>query len=250
KMGILNHDIKSPAMQLVSKGQALQNHLPEMIEAHKKLSLMDPAFKKKDRRVYERLSAIGAGLCDLSQDIYDFSETLLREMADPTQLFSKKQVVSLREVFQRACLYGLTPEQRERVKWTGETLLVHANPLFLMHAIVNLVRNALQHSPPGTIVTVFAKIIDGEPTLAVRNPGKGIPVKQQLNLFKPFVTYTEGGTGAGLGFVHTFMTQSGGRVYVVSTVGTGACFCCAFPKVPAKEMAKYEEEQKQKEEAA
>ena len=249
-MGILNHDIKGPAMQLVSKGQALQHHLPEMIEAHKKLSIMDPAFTKKNRQVYERLSAIGAGLCELSKDIYDFSEALLREMADPTQLFSKKHVVSLQEVFQRACLYGLPLEQRGRVKWHGETLLVYANPLFLLHTIVNLVRNALQHSPPGSMVEVFAQIIDGEPTLAVRNLGKGISLKQQLNLFKPFVTYTEGGTGAGLGFVQMFMTQSGGRVYVVSMQGTGACFCCAFPKVSAKEMAKYEEEQKQKQKAA
>ncbi|MEM7403527.1 MAG: sensor histidine kinase [Myxococcota bacterium] len=246
KCGIINHDIKGPASRLGAKGDVLQEHLPQMVQAHKKLALSDPALQPKDERIYERLLAIGVELGELSQDIYNFSEALLRDMTDPTRLFANKEVVSLHELYLKARLYGLNYDQRKRVVWTGDTMLVYTSSLFLVHALVNLLRNALQHSPSDSTVEVFVTSIEKRTVLIVRNAGEGVALQQQLDLFNPFVTYTEGGSGAGLGFVKLFMTQTGGEVYVVSTPGTGACFCCGFADVPARVVGEYERQQQGK----
>lgn len=74
--------------------------------------------------------------------------------------------------------------------------------------------------PPGTYVCV-----------QVRDKGVGIPPDKLQKVFEPFFT-TKGtgeGTGLGLSTVYGIVKQSGGYIFVDSTVGEGTCFSLFFP---------------------
>ena len=74
---------------------------------------------------------------------------------------------------------------------------------------------------------------DGKPHLAisVRDNGQGMSAEQLANLFAPFLTYKESGTGIGLAIVKKIMENHQGKVQVESKVGQGTRFKLLFPIV-------------------
>jgi two-component system cell cycle sensor histidine kinase/response regulator CckA len=68
-------------------------------------------------------------------------------------------------------------------------------------------------------------------TIHVRDEGNGIPPDQIARIFEPFFTTKRAGEGTGLGLsmVYGIVKQSGGYVFVDSTVGEGSDFVIYFP---------------------
>lgn len=64
--------------------------------------------------------------------------------------------------------------------------------------IVNLVKNALEASLPKTTVTIATSKTNDGTKLAIIDHGSGIPAEVLNNIWKPFVTTKENGTGLGL----------------------------------------------------
>jgi len=115
----------------------------------------------------------------------------------------------------------------------------------LQQALVNLVDNAIKHSPAGAEVLVGLEVEPEEggedariPTLArlfVDDHGPGIPADEQERIFEPF--YRRGfelrretqGIGIGLGIVKHIAEAHGGRVVVRSSPGAGSRFAIELP---------------------
>jgi signal transduction histidine kinase len=95
----------------------------------------------------------------------------------------------------------------------------------LRRAILNLCRNAVQATPPGGRVTLAASPT-GEARLRIRvtDTGKGIAPDQVEQIFTPFFTTKEKGTGLGLAFVREIVGDHGGTLVVESEVGKGSTF--------------------------
>ncbi len=72
---------------------------------------------------------------------------------------------------------------------------------------------------------------EGEPhlVLAVRDNGQGMTQDQMDNLFAPFLTYKETGTGIGLAIVKKLMENHQSKVQVESKIGQGTRFKLLFP---------------------
>lgn len=102
--------------------------------------------------------------------------------------------------------------------------------LKIKQAITNVVRNALQVSPPGAEVTVRAAVRDGRVEIAIADHGPGIPERDQEAVFTPFFTTKEHGTGLGLAIARQFVEAHGGQVRVECPAGVpGATFVFSLP---------------------
>ena len=99
--------------------------------------------------------------------------------------------------------------------------------------IVNLVANAVRHTPPGGLVAVAACSDEELVRLDVRDTGSGIAPADLDHVFERFYqsgTATGGGAGLGLAVVKELAEAMGGSVTVASTPGEGTCFTVLLPR--------------------
>jgi signal transduction histidine kinase len=99
--------------------------------------------------------------------------------------------------------------------------------------LLNLILNAAQAMPKGGLIRLSASVeeYEGDPhlVLAVRDNGQGMSPEQLDNLFAPFLTTKDSGTGIGLAIVKKIMENHQGKVQVESKVGQGTKFKLLFP---------------------
>jgi signal transduction histidine kinase len=101
---------------------------------------------------------------------------------------------------------------------------------------LNLIENALRHTPPGTHVNARLSSDDeGHVVLTVQDDGPGIPVALRAKLFDRFVRGVgdsgggAGGSGLGLAIVRAVAISHGGDVAVDDAPGGGARFTVRLP---------------------
>ena len=103
----------------------------------------------------------------------------------------------------------------------------------LSKVFVNLIENAIQHSPPGGVVTVEGKQVqDGTQTwiqCVVRDSGPGITDEDLPRIFEPFFSKRRGGTGLGLAIAQRIMQEHGGKLVATNNPEGGARMIASFP---------------------
>jgi signal transduction histidine kinase len=99
--------------------------------------------------------------------------------------------------------------------------------------LLNLILNASEAMPKGGVLRLSAAVeeLEGVPhiALAIRDNGMGMSAEQMQNLFAPFLTYKDSGTGIGLAIVQKIMENHQSKVQVESRVGQGTKFKLLFP---------------------
>ena len=111
----------------------------------------------------------------------------------------------------------------------------------IQQVLRNLVGNAVQHTPPGTPVTVTVTAGDGEVAVTVRDEGDGIAPEHLPHVFERFYRADPGrsrdnGASSGLGpaIVEAIVTAHGGTAGVTSAPGQGTTVRVTFPATPAR----------------
>ena len=107
----------------------------------------------------------------------------------------------------------------------------------LSKVFVNLIENAIQHSPAESVVKVEAeKVQDGGHEwvqCAIRDSGPGISSEDLPKIFEPFFSKRRGGTGLGLAIAQRIMQEHGGKMIAGNNPDGGACMIARFP-IPAE----------------
>jgi signal transduction histidine kinase len=100
-------------------------------------------------------------------------------------------------------------------------------------AIANLVRNAIDVAPSGSMVVVEGHAREGGVEIAVTDRGPGVPVADRQKVFTPFFTTKPEGTGLGLAIASEFVRAHGGRIDVEVPSDGGARFVIRLPRRPS-----------------
>ena len=120
-----------------------------------------------------------------------------------------------------------------------EPVVVEGSADDLHRLVLNLIQNALVHTPPGTRVCVRLRSEDGA-LLEVEDDGPGVPAELRHRLFERFVRGhgdTGGGSGLGLAIVRAVAETHGGSVELGQRAGGGARFVVKLPPARARARA-------------
>jgi len=154
--------------------------------------------------------------------------------------FSRKQVLQMR-LIDLNDLVGDTASMLQRL--LGETIVlsfnycpsaavVEGDTTMLEQIVVNLAVNARDAMPDGGRLSVCTEATSGAENagsdpwvrLSVADGGGGISDEIKKQIFDPFFSTKERGTGLGLAVVRQIVEGCGGRVEVHTHSGRGSCF--------------------------
>jgi signal transduction histidine kinase len=93
----------------------------------------------------------------------------------------------------------------------------------------NLILNALDAMPGGGALKIEARALEDGVELTFCDSGPGIPESHRNDIFEPFFSTKEGGTGLGLTVSYNIVTAHGGTLDLVNGNEPGACFRIFLP---------------------
>jgi signal transduction histidine kinase len=102
-----------------------------------------------------------------------------------------------------------------------DPLMVHGNSAALEQLLLNLLLNAAAALPKEGSASVDARLIDDAVVITVRDDGRGISPDEMDQVFNPFFTTREDGTGLGLTIVRRIADAHGAELCMESQPGVG-----------------------------
>jgi len=118
----------------------------------------------------------------------------------------------------------------------GNQNLVMGNESALQQVVLNLVSNAIRHTPSGGVVTVSIRGAGAEGlTVAFCDSGCGIRPDQIGHIFEAGFSGTGDTSGLGLAVCERIMKQHGGGISVSSLIDYGARFTLSIPRLSLEE---------------
>jgi two-component system cell cycle sensor histidine kinase PleC len=187
------------------------------------------------------------GMTRAAQEVYEGTErtiSLLNNFLDLTRLDAGKvrpvwREIDVQEAAHRA-LAGFTPAAEEKhlvitVDSPPEIPVFRTDPVRLQQILVNLLSNAVRHSPEGGRIAVAVRPNGSAIEFRVRDDGAGVPADVVDRIFEPFERFDPHsgvGTGLGLPVSRRLAEVLGGCLSVQSAPGQGATFILELPLTP------------------
>jgi signal transduction histidine kinase len=231
--GAMSRAARQPASDfsatlLAMAGHDLRQPLQIITSAHDVLAL---TLDSEEQR--EELTRAADATAELASMLGQLVEALqLRERLDE----DLHVPVRLRPV-----LAELAAEFAEMARLKGVTFIVTAacgialsHPVLLEGMLRNLIRNAIDYTPPGGAVFVTSRRCGSELRISVRDTGVGIRATALSAIFNAFQRADDSrtdGLGLGLFIVKHAADLLGHRVDVRSAEGRGSCFTIVAPAV-------------------
>ncbi|MGA9527855.1 MAG: PAS domain S-box protein [Terriglobales bacterium] len=221
------------------------NNLLGVILGNAELLLETTQSEKQQRRA-EQIKKASVRAAQLTRQLLAFSR---KQVLYPTVLNLNTVVADVGMLLQR-----LIGEDIEIVTESQANLgSVRADRGQIEQILMNLATNARDAMPNGgtlsirtenarlgnDVVARYQYVKTGHYVhLAVTDTGTGMTEEVLSRVFEPFFTTKEKGRGTGLGLatVYGIVKQSGGYIWVSSTLGTGTTFNIYLPKVDEKPM--------------
>ena len=124
----------------------------------------------------------------------------------------------------RALTYDIE-EKQISLQITGDSLAIKADEQLLRQVVFNLLLNAVQAvGERGQIQIRTSKSGSSEAKFEVCDDGPGVPIEQRMEIFKPYFTTTQKGTGLGLAVVQQICLAHGWEIKCAANTSHGASF--------------------------
>ncbi len=141
----------------------------------------------------------------------------------------KLELSDLRAVVEEALKSVEMPELVVMNRDFGEVPNVMADGKQLIHAIVNIVNNAIMAMKGKGEITIRVCEKPGRVCIEISDTGPGIPEEYRQFIFEPLYSTRPKGTGLGLSIARMMVESQGGKIELASEVGKGATFTISIP---------------------
>jgi signal transduction histidine kinase len=180
-----------------------------------------------------------------AREVYESAERtlgLLNDLLDLSRLEAERLRPTVRDADAQQlvaeALASVEPVAKERAVELHAVGLDHSAPCQtdaqrVRQILINVLTNAIRHSPDGDTVTVRTDVTDQQLRFTVIDHGPGIPAEEQSHIFEAFHragTSDERGTGLGLTLSRQLALLLGGDLTVESHLGEGASFILNIPR--------------------
>ncbi|UCD94236.1 MAG: HAMP domain-containing histidine kinase, partial [Candidatus Zixiibacteriota bacterium] len=153
---------------------------------------------------------------------------------------SGKRTLNLRKVDLKKMLSSITEQFIPRLAREGVILAsvgpvtqvpATADPVALRQVIINLILNAAEASRgmKNACVNVSCAVGSSQPTIEVKDNGRGMSAREQKSIFEPFYTTKTTGSGLGLFLSRNLVRQMGGEIELESKKGGPTLFRVTLP---------------------
>lgn len=176
----------------------------------------------------------------LSEQELDRIETLVHSLLKITKLDagtivlenSLENVSELAENIKKHFLFRAEQEGKEILLSGNEEISLLCDRNWIIEAISNLVKNALDHTEKGDIIRIEWRAFTSIVQIAVKDNGSGIHPEDLHHIFKRFYrsrfSKDTQGIGLGLPLTKAIVEAHNGTIEVDSTLGVGASFIMNF----------------------
>jgi two-component system phosphate regulon sensor histidine kinase PhoR len=209
----VSHELRTPVSTIRATAEALVGGALDDKEHAMR-------FTQALLRNAERLSRIIADLLDLSRIEAGEQKIEIQGIGVGTAVHRAVEIVE-GEAIKRGLKITLDVE--------GD-LAVLADEAALDHVMLNLLDNAVKYSSDGGQVTVWARRVDGQARIEIRDDGPGVPERHRKRIFERFYRVDKGrsrqvgGTGLGLAIVRHLMESMDGSVGFLPNDPQGSVF--------------------------
>jgi signal transduction histidine kinase/DNA-binding response OmpR family regulator len=230
-LSVVSHELRTPLNLIIGVSDLL---LQEARQA-------GPAEWEVSREDVERIYVSAQHLDGLIRDVLDLARS------EAGQLRLVCEPLDLAEVLEVVAAIGEQLAKTKGLVWRTEIPddLPHVwgDRTRLRQVALNLVNNAIKFTTRGEIVLTAAAEDDGV-TVAVRDTGLGIPLKEQTVIFDEFrqsertTARGYGGLGLGLAICKRLVEMHGGRIGVLSLgkEGAGSTFYFTLPAMQRRPL--------------
>ncbi len=142
-------------------------------------------------------------------------------------LINKTLEEILRQIRHQVPLNGIEVRRES----SSETVTLEGDENQLRQVFTNLIVNAVQSMEQGGLLTVriIEDAVAGTCRVEIEDTGNGIPPEQIKDIFTPFFTTKQSGTGLGLSVSYGIVKNHSGVITVRSEPGTGSLFAVTLP---------------------
>lgn len=163
-----------------------------------------------------KLSRLEAGVVELKREETDL-EQLAEKAVQKLELEAELRQITLR----------IKADEKERIR-------VRADEKWTVEAVVNILKNALEHSEKGGLIELDCDGNDVYAQLKITDYGEGMSDEEQKRLFQRFYrgeTTREDSVGIGLALSKEIIEKQEGYISVESRKGRGTTFFIRFLKI-------------------
>ncbi len=187
----------------------------------------------------EELSAIQEFSRFSGQEL-DRIETLVQNLLKITKLDAgavilekfPEHIFDLAEEVKRHFLFRARQEGKEICLWGNEEIMLLCDRSWLIEAISNLVKNALDHTEKGALICIEWRLFPSIVQIIIKDNGSGIHQEDLHHIFKRFYrsrfSKDKQGIGLGLSLTKVIVEAHEGTIEVSSILGVGTSFTMNF----------------------
>lgn len=213
-LGAVSHDLRTPLATIKVASSTLNNRAAFLSEENSR------ELHQLIEIESDRLTRLVTNLLDMTR--IEAGVLTLDRTRTPVSELVKDAITAMGSTLR---------EQRLEVVVPDSLPDVDVDHVLIGQALVNLLDNAVRHSPPHGVVTVHGEERGDEIVVSVSDQGPGVPPADRETIFDRFTQLSTGGrAGLGLTIAKTFVEAHGESVWYEEVPEGGARFVITLPR--------------------